>query len=378
MKKRIGSLLLLLPLLLTCCAAPSTLPSTTTEGGGSDAPSETIPPVTDPPVTYESVTLTDFSALPTIGRVLPPQEGRLGLEWTGSGFVLRGWFDGPITALLYSEGGLGVMVNVEVDGVTVPSKRLELGIKRLTLCNVEKGYHTIVFRKTSEGSTSRLQLRSLSFTGMLDTSPAEAKPLIEFIGDSITCGVGSYPEAVGAQDWDYLTHCDFMHSYAAMTARALGADATLAAVSGWGVVCGATSPSHRIPDIYELTSYVVDPDTKWDFTARPADVVVIALGTNDGAATAAQKAEYKASALAFLQKVREKNPDAFIVWQYGMMGREFESAIREAVAEMKDERVVYLSQKTNGAGGWGHPSYEAQKGYAEALSELLRPELAGE
>ena len=316
------------------------------------------------PYTY----VDTFGGLLIHGRTLTPEKGKLGLEWSWSGFTMQGWFDGAIGMSLEVVGQLGVMLRIEVDGGESQALRLPLGEQVITLANVEKGYHTVTVRKVSEGSTSRVTVKALTFNGELDTPPEAPDLKIEFIGDSITNGVGSYPETVTS--WDYLTHCDAYYSYASMVGKELNADVHLTSISGWGVVRGSTSLSHQIPLIYDLTSHEVDKETKWDFASWQPDVVVVALGTNDQGVPPGQ---FMPAALTFLQTVRQKNPDAYIVWMYGMMNDPQTAAIQKAIEDMHDDRIVYLQQGLNVAGGWGHPTYEAQCGYAEKLVELLRP-----
>ena len=69
-----------------------------------------------------------------------------------------------------------------------------------------------------------------------------------------------------------------------------------------------------------------------------SDVVVINLGTNDNGGTRGgvpiTNTEMANEAVAFLTLVREKNPDAVIIWHYGMMGSNRAAAFEDAVAEM--------------------------------------------
>ena len=317
---------------------------------------------------YSNVHLDTFEGLLIHGRTMPIEKGKLGLEWSWSGFTIQGWFDGAIVANVETVGQLGAILRVEVDGGESQPITIPLGNKTVILADVAKGYHTITVRKATEGSTSRITLKSLDFKGELDKAPETPTLKIEFIGDSITNGVGSYPEAV--TNWDYLTHCDAYYSYATMVGKALNADVHLTAISGWGVVRGSTSTDHQLPLVYDLISHEVDKEAKWDFSSWQPDVVVIALGTNDEGIAPGQ---FMPAALKFLKTVREKNPNAYIVWMYGMMSVKHTAAIELAISEMNDDKIVFLTQDTNAAGGWGHPTYEAQCAYAAKLLDLLKP-----
>ena len=72
-------------------------------------------------------------------------------------------------------------------------------------------------------------------------------------------------------------------------------------------------------------------------------------------------------AVAFLELVREKNPDATIIWHYGLMGTGRAAALQEAVdirREAGDDNVYFLLQRpfvstTEDTGTHGHPSVQA-------------------
>jgi len=320
------------------------------------------------PSTYTETNLDTFDSLLIHGRTLPPENGRLVLEWSWSGFTLRGWFDGPIAIDCLVATPLSILLHVAVDGEDTLLNPITAGEQSVILAEVERGYHTITVRKTSEGSIGTLTVRGLRFSGAIDTPPQAPSLTVEIIGDSITNGLGSYPEAI--TEWHPILQSDAYYSYSTMLGQALDAEVRLVAMSGWGVTHGSVSPDHRIPDIYHLASPIADPSAEWDFSVNRPDVVIIALGTND---VNTPSDVFATEAMRFLETVREKNPDAYIVWMYGMMDSRFSVALRTEIRRLNDDRVVYLRASLSQSGGWGHPTYEAQCGYAEALAELLEP-----
>ena len=73
---------------------------------------------------------------------------------------------------------------------------------------------------------------------------------IEFIGDSITSGEGSYG-CVTDTDW-LAMYMSASVNYATMTAKELNADYHIISQGGWGVYCGwDNDPRHNIPSVYE-------------------------------------------------------------------------------------------------------------------------------
>lgn len=327
--------------------------------------------VTTEAVVYETVRDTTFEQLRFSGRMLHDDKG-VHLDWTYSGFIFQGWFEGEITAEVEAIGQLGYLFHVIVDGQDSVT-RYALSDTKILLATVEKGYHTIEVRKTTEGSTTTVTLKALNYFGKMDTAPEAPKLKMEFIGDSITCGVGAKAEQVTATDWDYVRDCDSYLGFSTMTARALGADCHLTAISGWGIIRGSTDMTQKLPSIYSYTSYVRSREIEWDFSSYQPDVVVIGLGTNDTSYAVWKHEEYIQACSDFLTTVREKNPNAYIVWVYGMMNDDLATLIQTAVTQQNDPKISYLTLPHDQSGGWGHPDLASQKHYANILTEYLRP-----
>ena len=118
----------------------------------------------------------------------------------------------------------------------------------------------------------------------------------------------------------------------------------------------------------------------WDFDAHPNDVVVINLGTNDNGAkvngAAISDAEMTKDAVAMLRLVREKNPNALIIWTYGIMGNGRQAALEAAVAQFDDDNAYYLplgniKQTTEGMGTHGHPSIQTHINRSADLAAFI-------
>ena len=79
----------------------------------------------------------------------------------------------------------------------------------------------------------------------------------------------------------------------------------------------------------------------------------------------------------FLALVREKNPDALIVWAYGMLGFEMEPYILKAFEKRKaagDSRVLYFRMPAMEPGEEGsrdHPGYPIHRRAAEAVAAYM-------
>ncbi len=233
---------------------------------------------------------------------------------------------------------------------------------------------------------------------------------IEFIGDSITSGEGSYG-SVAEQDWIAMWF-SASAAYPYLVAQRMNAEYRIVSQSGYGVYCAYdNNPDHAIPRYYEQVCGVLTGERNeaagakelYDFSLWQPDYIVINLGTNDGAGfhnpewvdeetgrrnkmcrtpegVPAEECLQKISGAvtAFLALVRKHNKKARIVWAYGMMGTVAEAAIKEGIAKYRsesgDERVCYLALeeiKGEQIGARSHPGMEGHRAAAERICRKL-------
>ena len=244
----------------------------------------------------------------------------------------------------------------------------------------------------------------------------EPKLRLEFVGDSITSGEGAIG-AVGEEDW-VGAFFSAENNYARMTADALGAEYRCICQSGWGVLCGwDNDPRHALPGYYTRVCGVAQggrnaalgAQAENDFAAWRPDAVIINLGTNDEHAfsnppwTGPDGAQHKLRMLPdgrfepadaerltqavcdFLALVRGKNPQALLVWAYGMLGGGLapllEAGMERYRAQSGDTRAAQLRlPETTPAtvGARRHPGAAAHRAAAGVLAAYLQTNLAKE
>jgi lysophospholipase L1-like esterase len=248
--------------------------------------------------------------------------------------------------------------------------------------------------KLSESMESVFGIRNITLDGSTDNfKPAPESPfLIEFIGDSITCGYGV--DATG-KDETFLTETeDFTDSYAYLTAQNFGADVSVVAFSGHGIISGYSSDGinktdQLVPKYYNKigASYTDKIDGKniadIDYIPeRKPDLVVINLGTNDDSyvlGDTEKEAEFTEEYISFLKTVCASNPDAVILCTLGIMGDRLYPALEKAVSDFKsevgDSKVFSLKfDVQNPADGYGadwHPSAATHMKAAEKLTAWI-------
>lgn len=210
---------------------------------------------------------------------------------------------------------------------------------------------TIRIVKLSEAAMSTVGIKTLEVECMGDIQPTPGKEhLIEFIGDSITCGYGVEDED---KNHHFSTKTEnVMKTYAYKTAEALDADYSMVSFSGYGIVSGSSGDGQKHPEqvlslYYEKLGFSYGAyvgkyaaDVAWDFNKRQPDLIVINLGTNDETYTktdAAKRDEYAAGYVEFLKMVRKNNPDATILCTLGIMGDGLYPSLEKAVEQYSTE-----------------------------------------
>ena len=123
------------------------------------------------------------------------------------------------------------------------------------------------------------------FAGALGTGITAAehpvKKKIEFIGNSITAAMAADLTEIPCGQGKWYDQHNAYYSYASRTARAVGADFLISAVSGIGIYRNWNSLAPAMPQVYESAYLEIDSMQRWDFSQYTPDVVSINLGTND-------------------------------------------------------------------------------------------------
>lgn len=251
---------------------------------------------------------------------------------------------------------------------------------------------TISLVKLSESANSTIGIKEIKATGIA-IKPTENKDmLIEFVGDSITCGYG-------VDDPDKNHHFstkteDVTKAYAYLTAQKLDTDYSIVSLSGYGIISGYSGDGKKVsgqtlPPLYDklghswVSNGVFSPSKEeWDFTKRQPDAIVINLGTNDDSYTKNNKElqeEYSKAYTEFIKKVREKNPQAKILCVLGVMGDRLFPYVQQAVdsytSQTGDGGVFALKLEPqspeDGYGADWHPSETTHKKVADKVAEKL-------
>ena len=341
--------------------------------------------------------MTDLNSYPPtddriqiMGRHLVEQDGSIKFGASGVSFYFR--FEGTTLEVELEDefryGNANNIFMVILNGVESHRFKIEPGQSRITLAkDLNHGEHQIILVKATEGANGWTRLKSIHTEKLLESYDLPNR-YIEFIGDSITSGMGADEKFTKCGDGDWMDQHNSWSSYGAITARNLHAQFMLTSVSGMGMLRNWNTPSPVMPDRYE--SVLVDPEdqkTWWDFSRYTADVVVIALGTNDFSdgdrpdpRPAPQADEFKSQYLNFLITVRQKYPDARILMLNSpLIDPHRNEILGQWLKELKAERAtagdpnVYVFEFTEQypSGCSGHPDLAEHAAMAELLTPVV-------
>ena len=260
----------LLPALLVCSIANATTPKLNEF------------PASDSHITYVARTLVEGNDV--------------SFDWTGS--YIRIAFEGSYLAVTLSDSGKD-WFNVWLDSsFTKDADRIltAKGDTTLVLCDADilkakygkkvPKQHTVIFQKRTEASQGRVTIHNFKAEKLLQAEPIKQR-VIEFVGDSFTCGYGA--ENSKPSDPFRPEDENQNHTHAAILGRYFDADILVAAHSGQGVNRNYNDGGrgYTMVDRYLRLFDASDPKDKdapkWQpesFPVKPA-ITVIYLGEND-------------------------------------------------------------------------------------------------
>uniref|UniRef100_A0AB33J5V9 SGNH/GDSL hydrolase family protein n=1 Tax=Prevotella sp. GTC17254 TaxID=3236794 RepID=A0AB33J5V9_9BACT len=319
---------------------------------------------------------TDSNIIYT-GRTAQQADGSVSYDWVGTYVQTR--FTGSSIAVDISETDTSYH-NIFIDDQPVRKVKV-YGRKphKLVLAdNLGKGTHTLRLQKCTEGEFGCTTIHGFYIDKNAQLSPVARKNrMIEFIGDSYTCGYGT--EGKKATEHFKLSTENCNKAYGCIIARYFDADYALVAHSGRGMVrnygdsvqISKANMSDRYGQLFDAHS-----TQAYDFKAYHPHLVIINLGTNDFSPTAIpSSAQYVGAYVKLIERVKANYgnvpvlcilPHSASVYLQANFGE-----LKTAVAGMSK---VYLatpmlnivSDEFDTGSDW-HPNYQGQQKIAMTL-----------
>lgn len=338
------------------------------------------------------------------GRVFSdPRDGKIWFDWSGSGFEFS--FTGTsVSAYLYTDeiirgDGERVYVSVFADEYDYAVARFPLerpeGWYTLTE-GLPPGPHSVKVMKETEVGYGRAAVSAILCDGKFTVPSYKNRLKIEFIGDSITCGYGNI---CSTESSEFVTREeDFSHTFAAFTAKRLGAELYCVAASGNGIMHDYGCNTHNlIPELYLYTDKMLCENygfeaEKWNFSENPVDALVIKLGANDAQYCMGadleesarspeilkeRRSRFEQTAAEFLKRLTVMHPGipVFSVYEPEMyLSSELENAMSETGAQVIPVPLAG-KQSCEGVGANGHWSVCTHARASLVLFERMKKEL---
>ena len=281
-------------------------------------------------------------AISYTGRVLKTNNGDVRYDWVGTYFQTD--FTGGKIAINVSESGESYH-NVYIDG-KLKAKILIKGKEphEVVLADkLSKGTHRLCLQKCTEGEYGCTTIHSVTVAsnGTLKPVPAR-KRLIEFIGDSYSCGYGI--DGANENEHFKLSTEDVSKAYDFTIARYFDADCVVIAHSGMGMC--RNDRGKKIPTMPTRYAHIFDDadSVAYNFNDYTPDLVAINLGTNDFSIQVSP-VDYVDTYVKMVNTVRSHYPDAKILCIYPHSASIFlRAALSEVGQKLYGMKDVYMAQ----------------------------------
>jgi hypothetical protein len=315
-----------------------------------------------------------------IGRFDRRHPRHVRFDWPGAAVETR--FEGSsCAALLRGDGGL---YDVSVDGALTVRRFDTLETTHTLASGLADSIHSLRIVKRSEGLRGQVvTLKGFYLNAgkkLLPPLTAMPKRRIEFIGGSNVLGFGVEADTVWCDTPGNYSNISL--SFGAVTAKAVGAEYRVLAVSGKGLVRNWRSPyiaaTHPFEPLYRL-AVKNDPSAVWDFKSWVPHVVAVCFGTNDFSTRPyPTKTLFVESYKRFLDDVWARYPNAQIVCVTSAREpvRTYVREMVKAEREVGNGRIHFYSfgevPKRECGCDW-HPNAGAQNRIGRELAEIVRP-----
>ena len=273
----------------------------------------------------------------------------------------------------------------ELDGVYQKRIRIEGKSNAPIHIQVPQGKHKIKVFKATEANTGPIFISKVE-ARQIRSIPVKSGPMIEFIGNSITCGAAADASEIACGIADYHDQHNAYMAYGPRVSRMLDVNYMLSSVSGIGIYRNWNSDGPPMPKVYEKADFQENGTSMWDFSTYSPDIVSIALGTNDfsnGDGKTPRKPfdadVFVSNYVKFVSLVKTKYPNAKIALLSSPMVKgdarlklqECLNRVQAKVDSMypKDKVAKFFFEPMDARGCTGHPSVEDHL----ILAEQLRP-----
>jgi lysophospholipase L1-like esterase len=300
-------------------------------------------------------------------------------------------FDGKeckVYAYITDPGGHNYL-QYEVDGVYQKRIKISGSKEPFKITAPSGGSHTVWIYKATEAHSGPILLEKIVGQKLQSLKRSDA-PLIEFIGNSITCGAAADPSEVPCGEGVYHDQHNAYYAYGPRVARELKTNFIVSGVSGFGIYRTWNTEEPGIPEVYEKADFVPNGTRQWDFSKYKPNVVSIALGTNDLSDGDGQHPRspfdstiFVREYIKFVQQVKSKYRDAQIaLLSSPMVGGERGIKLKNCLTAIKENIdkqypsgkpvALFFFKPMQAKGCTGHPNVEDHAILAEEIAPFFK------
>jgi hypothetical protein len=266
-------------------------------------------------------------------------------------------------------------IEVQID--SLPVKRIKLNHLNHHLIlssDLPKGVHNVSITKSTETALGYVELLGVYCEKLIPVNRSSG--IIEFIGDSITCGNGILCENNKDVKGDWYEQNSAFHAFGPIICRKFSYDYFLTAASGYGLTRSCCGTQNTIKDIFPYSD-LSQKKTACNFTVKPK-LVVICIGQNDGLQ---RKDVFISNYINFIDQIRKKYPNVKILLLDSPMAsaklkEHLDSCLKEIVRYFarKNERNMrsYFFKTSYRNGRKFHPNLSEHKQIANEIEPIIK------
>lgn len=277
----------------------------------------------------------------------------------------------------------------EQDGIYQKKIKISKKVHSVTITAPDDGKHTVWIYKATEAATGAIFIQKIEGKNLHSISNLSVS-LIEFIGNSITCGAASDVSEMPCGVGEYQDYTNAYMAYGPQVARALNTNFILSCVSGIGIYRTWNKEEPSMPQVYEKTNFQVSDSPLWNFSLYKPKIVSIALGTNDlsdgdgkNSRALFDSSRFVNAYFSFVKMIHSKYSGAQIVLLSSPMingnkKTKLENCLTvvktnmDALHLLKKPIAVYFFKPMQARGCSGHPSAEDHAILAKELVPFFR------
>jgi len=278
----------------------------------------------------------------------------------------------------------------ELDGVYQKRIRISKDLTQPILIKAAAaGQHVVWIYKATEAATGPIYVQKISGENV-KAIPNSSAPLIEFIGNSITCGAAADTSEVLCGAGEYHDQHNAYYAYGPRVARKLGMNYILSSVSGIGIYRTWNRESPSMPEVYDKLDFQENGKRIWEFTNFRPQIVSIALGTNDlsnGDGSTARlpfdSVKFVNNYTSFVNIIKSKYPKAQILLLSSPVLNGNRRTVLENCLKAVKKNIdsafsvgkkveVYFFKPMQAGGCTGHPSVEDHAVLAEEVAPFFK------